>query len=432
MSQSDSTSNQFTSRSREMNRSSFVSLLFSLATFNIRGLGQDDGSIHSKREQLGTDMCRYHVDICALQETKVTEPLDCRLNTGHRLICFEQKCGRHGGLGFVLSPRFAQYVTSWNYISDRVCVLGFRIPSRSGNPICCRVVNAYSPHRKLAADNPALLDNFYSQLSDAIKVSSNTEIFPLGDFNSKLGRLTSSDYSYGLNSFMGSHGMGTRNDMGDHLLDFLSEHDLLAANTCFQHSSRHKTTYTGWRKDWSAGQRSKKTLPVYSQIDYVLCRNRSRSLLVNARSYAGAYTYSDHRLVVAKFNFGKIPFCFRRPNKSALKFKISELTSNLHIQEKYHDKLNQLASNVNVSSNSCPNNDLEQLLGAIKDAAKCSVGIQDKKIRLRHHSDDDDIQQMSSERYQLRQQLNNNQSIDRSKLRTSINKLTNTIQKRLK
>ena len=134
------------------------------------------------------------------------------------------------------------------------------------------MANAYSPHRKLAADNPALLDNFYSQLSDAIKVSSNTEIFPLGDFNSKLGRLTSSDYSYGLNSFLGSHGMGTRNDMGDHLLDFLSEHDLLAANTCFQHSYRHKTTYTGWRKDWSAGQRSKKTLPVYSQIDYVLCR----------------------------------------------------------------------------------------------------------------------------------------------------------------
>ena len=50
--------------------------------------------------------------------------------------------------------------------------------------------------------------------------------------------------------------MGTRNEMGDHLLDFLSEHDLLAANTCFQHSSRHKTTFTGWRKDWSAGRRA--------------------------------------------------------------------------------------------------------------------------------------------------------------------------------
>ena len=51
--------------------------MISLATFNIRGLGHhDDGSIFSKREQLGTDMCRYHVDICALQETKVTDPLD--------------------------------------------------------------------------------------------------------------------------------------------------------------------------------------------------------------------------------------------------------------------------------------------------------------------------------------------------------------------
>jgi hypothetical protein len=51
-----SDTNQFTSRPKKANKSVFVSLLISLATFNIRGLGHhEDGSIFSKREQLGTD-----------------------------------------------------------------------------------------------------------------------------------------------------------------------------------------------------------------------------------------------------------------------------------------------------------------------------------------------------------------------------------------
>ena len=57
-------------------RSLFVSLLISFATFNIRGLGQHDDTVHSKREDLGIDcmnrLCmRYNVDICAVQETNL-------------------------------------------------------------------------------------------------------------------------------------------------------------------------------------------------------------------------------------------------------------------------------------------------------------------------------------------------------------------------
>ena len=407
-------------------KSVFVTLLISLATFNIRGLGVDQ----IKRENLGVDLIRYNVDICAIQESKVTEPIDCTLNSGHRLICFEQKDGRHGGLGFALSPRIMNYVTCWGYTSDRVSYLDLQIPSRSGNPIRCRVVNAYSPHRKLAADNPHLLEDFYSQLREAIKVPSDFEIFLLGDFNSKLGKLTVSDYCHGLDTFMGNHGMGVRNDMGEHLLDFLAEHDLLATNTCFQHNSRHKTTYTGWRKDWSAGRNSKKTLPVYSVIDYILCRNRSRSLLVDARSYAGTHTFSDHRLVVTKLNFGKIPLCFKRPNSRNPKFNISELTSNKTMQEAYHEHLDSSLSISPVPTT--PNEDLEELLGSIKDAAKESIGVQSRQLRLRHSSDDDEVKDLSHERHQLRQLLNNNKSLDRTLFRSSINYITKLISKKLK
>lgn len=270
-------------------RSLFATLLISFATFNIRGLGScdDPDDIHSKREQLGTDCLRYGIDICAIQETKVVKPDSCSLSNGYKLLLFEQKNGRHYGLGFVISPRFIDYVVCWNSISDRVSFLDLELPTKSGKFIKCRVVNVYGPHKKLAENDQQLLINFYGQVRDALNVPANVEIFVLGDFNSKLGKMTASDKDFGFGRFMGKHGMGLRNDMGENLLDLLSEFDLFASNTGFYHPARHTTTYTGWRKDWSAGRNSKKTIPVYSQIDFILCRSRSKPMLQDSRSYAG-------------------------------------------------------------------------------------------------------------------------------------------------
>ena len=48
------------------------------------------------------------------------------------------------------------------YISDQVCFFGLiynRYPLGEGDPIQCRVVNAYSSHIKLAAENSVLLES---------------------------------------------------------------------------------------------------------------------------------------------------------------------------------------------------------------------------------------------------------------------------------
>ena len=410
-------------------RSLFATLLISFATFNIRGLGscEDPYELHSKREQLGADCLRYGVDICAIQETKTVQPGSCSLSNGYKLLWFEQKKSRHHGLGFVLSPRLIDYVVCWNSISDRVCYLDLELPTKSGKLLRCRVVNVYGPHKKLVTDNQQLLVDFYGQVRDALNVPSNVEIFVLGDFNSKLGRMTLLDRDYGFNRFMGNYGMGIRNDMGENLLNLLSEYDLFATNTGFCHPARHTTTYTGWRKDWSAGRNSRKTLPVYSQIDFILCRSRSKPLLMDSRSYAGTMAYSDHRLVVTRVNFKDISLCYKRHSKSSLKFNTSELTSNPNIQVKYRQSLEKNLGNAVPASN--PNEDLNGLLESMKDAAKSSIGVLGH--RKRNRSDDDEVKDLSSQRYLLRQQLNSNQSLDRSTLRSSINRLTNQIQQRL-
>ncbi|XP_063682583.1 uncharacterized protein LOC134817375 [Bolinopsis microptera] len=239
--------------------------------------------------------------------------------------------------------------------------------------------------------------------------------------------MTVSDKDFGFGRFMGKHGMGLRNDMGENLLDLLSEFDLFASNTGFYHPARHTTTYTGWRKDWSAGRNSKKTIPVYSQIDFILCRSRSKPMLQDSRSYAGTLTYSDHRFVVTRVDFKDICLCYKRHSKSSLKFNTSELTSNPTIQVKYRQSLDDNLSNT-VSALD-PNSDLNGLLESIKDAAKSSIGV--IRHRKRNRSDDDEVKNLSSQRYLLRQQLNDNQSLDRSSLRSSINCLTNQIKQRL-
>ena len=226
-------------------RSLFATLLLSFATFNIRGLGHCDDSenIHSKREQLGSDCLRYGVDICAIQETKVVDRGSCRLSNGYKLVWFEQRNSRHHGLGFVISPRLVDYVVRWTCISDRVCFLDLEFPTKSGKLLRCRVVNVYGPHKKLAENNQQLLIDFYGQVRDALTVPANVETFVLGDFNSKLGKMTTSDMDFGFGRFMGKFGMGSRNEMGENLLDFLSEFDLFATNTGFCHPARHTTTY---------------------------------------------------------------------------------------------------------------------------------------------------------------------------------------------
>ena len=409
--------------------STTIALMISFATFNIRGLGfQQENNQHSKRELLGLDCEKYHVDICALQETKVTESDSLVLRNGFNLFLFEQLDSRHGGLGFIISPRMMNYVVCWKYISDRVCYVDICIPSRSGTPLRCRVINAYCPHQGLVRKNPAVLDNFYGQLREAKNVSSNVELQFLGDFNSKLGKLSPPDIEQGIGRYMGKYGMGVRNENGSRLLDFISENDLFAANTSFIHPSRHVTSFTGWRKDWSAGRLSKKTLPVYSQIDYILCRNRSKCLLSQSRTYAGTKTFSDHKLVIARINFNNIHLCFKPKQRRVPSYNISELVSNKDMQHKYHLALDGKFSNFRTSND--PNADLQNLMSHIRDAANVSIGPK-PKARLKHHSSDDTLKELVDKRHDLRQLLNNNQSLDRSTLRSSINHLTNSIQSRL-
>ena len=123
----------------------------------------------------------------------------------------------------------------------------------------------------------------------------------MGDFNSKLGQVTLEECQQtDIQDHVGRYAVGTRNSNGEHLLNFLIQHNLFAANTSFPHKSRHITTWRGEVKDWS--RPGHYTVPVYTQIDYIICRRRSKGNLQDTRSFAGASLRSDHKFVMARLD----------------------------------------------------------------------------------------------------------------------------------
>ncbi|GMF35540.1 unnamed protein product [Phytophthora fragariaefolia] len=92
-------------------------------------------------------------------------------------------------------------------------------------------------------------------------------------------------------AYMGIHGRGIWNRNGHALAGFCFSHHLFATSTGFRKPARYRTTWTQRRTDHC----------IYNQIDYILCPQNCRRLCMDARSWGGTLTASDHKLVTADF-----------------------------------------------------------------------------------------------------------------------------------
>ena len=396
--------------------------LLGFASWNVRGLTKTD-----KQFLLAEDCDRYDLDIIGIQETKICQFNDKKLPGNHRLLLFDQKHGYHGGLGFLINSRVNHYFRSFHQISDRVVYMDFFVPSKLMNKPPCklRIVNCYSPTNPRTISNPAATDQFYRELQEAITVPARYELWILGDFNAKLGKRSDKDFDNGLSKNLGRYCVGRRNENGERLLDFLVSNSLFAANTAFRHSSRHITTRTGWVKD----KKTKKSVPYYSQIDYILCRSRSTVFLTDARSFGGAKLHSDHKIVKATIDLRQQTKLYRNKPSATKRYNTTSLVCNKELQVKYQQTVTQQINSLPTPSDT--ETGFKQLFETVKSAASDTVGVKKKK-QVSHHSSDPQICNMSDKRHQLLLQLNNNATKDRTELRRQINKLKNNINKRLK
>ena len=103
----------------------------------------------------------------------------------------------------------------------------------------------------------------------------------MGDFNVKVGRLITQR-----EPCIGQHGLGTRNERGQLLVDFATSINMVIQNTCFKKKENSKWT---WRSPNGK---------LYNQIDYFLC---SKNLQTQDMSTINKiHTGSDQRMLRAK------------------------------------------------------------------------------------------------------------------------------------
>ena len=374
-----------------------------IATFNVRGLTQK-----AKQQDLRKDMHDYDIDICCLQETKVTEESD-QIENGYRLILLPSKC-RHYGLGFIINRKWADRLISYTSISDRIAKAVFKLTKRT----TITILNIYAPTQALTDKNQEQRDQFYEQLEKEVRLcNKTTSLFIAGDFNSKMGTRKNNE------ECIGKYARGRRNNNGQQLVEFCETHDLIAANTTFQHRASHQTTWVGSRLN-----SENKVVPIYNQIDYILVRKHQLHNLTNARAYAGSTLNSDHRLVIASYNNTHIFKNKSQVTKRNDKINISELATNPSARQLYQEEAERALKTQEEKSNA--KDKWSATKKNIEEAARTTLGtVKVNKSKFNCPF----IEAASQKQKKLRLQINNTKSEEKkAKLKKERNKLQHEIK----
>ena len=122
------------------------------------------------------------------------------------------------------------------------------------------------------------------------------------------------------------------------MLELCESENLFITNSAFPHPSRH-TTWVGQRRD----PHTKKIIPIYNQIDYIICHRRYIHLATNARSYGGTIVTSDHKLVITTFELEWFKVWRKRTTQNTPKINTSNIVNRqecrLHNQQRLDTQL---------------------------------------------------------------------------------------------
>ena len=194
------------------------------------------------------------------------------------------------------------------------------------------VINVYAPTTGRVDANPNERTEFYTDLSTTIQdVKRNSCLMMIGgDFNAKIGKQPEDD-----ELCMGRFSRGKRNKAGQQLVDFCNMNNLFISNSAFKHPARHITT---WHSQRTQGGR---IVDIYNQIDYIICQANKKQILLNARSYSGTLTDSDHRLLFTTFNLDLYKIYKPQKVTAEKQFNSYLLVNDLAKREEYRNKLEE-------------------------------------------------------------------------------------------
>ena len=181
------------------------------------------------------------------------------------------------------------------------------------------------------------------------------------------------------------------------------------------------------RKEPKTGQNT----PIFNQIDFILVRKDETAMILNARSYSGTNTSSDHRIVITttiispkfKRQFGQ-KTSYNKPEK----FNLSRLVLDEQVRLKYQRELRDQLTTNPVQGSAI--DEWTEVSNFIKKAAKDSAGLVSNK---RQKMTCPILERLSAEQQELRLRISNTKdSPKKQSLRKERNKILHAIHKRLK
>ncbi|XP_043069109.1 craniofacial development protein 2-like [Drosophila bipectinata] len=129
--------------------------------------------------------------------------------------------GGRSGVGIYVSKQYKQALISRSPVSDRIIIARFRCNARH-----ITIVQCYAPTEDASDD---IKDDFFNALTSSLTRIERGDIkILMGDFNAKIG-----PNNNGLETIMGRHGVGTRSNNGDRLIDLCQTFQLVIGGTVF-------------------------------------------------------------------------------------------------------------------------------------------------------------------------------------------------------
>ena len=242
----------------------------SVGTWNVRTL-MATGAVTMLLHELN----RFRWDVIGIAETHwlgVQESVVC----GCKIISSGRTEGHSSGVGLLLSRDAQQSLMSYNPVNDRILSARFQLFDG-----CVTICQIYAPTAE-AEEN--IIDEFYKDLQQEVsRIPKKDMIILMGDFNAKVG---AGDQN--TKNVLGMHGIGSRNERGDRLLDFCYANNLCITNTKFKQAKASRR--------WTWESPDQKT---HNLIDYIIVSRKLMGSVRNSRSFPSADVGSDHQLVMA-------------------------------------------------------------------------------------------------------------------------------------
>lgn len=238
-----------------------------VGAWNVRSLNRT-----GRLENLKREMDRMKLDIVGISEVRWQEEQD--FWSGDYRIINTKANKRNAGVGLIMNRKIGQRVSYYEQHNERIVVV--KIDTK---PQPTTIVQVYMPTS--SADDEEV-DKIYEEIEDVVQyIKGEENLIVMGDWNAVVGRGREGQT-------IGPFGLGERNERGNRLVEFCTEHNLVVTNTWFKNHERRLYT---WMRPGDTGR---------YQIDYIMVRQRFRNQVLDCKTFPGADVDSDHNLLVMK------------------------------------------------------------------------------------------------------------------------------------